>query len=108
SVDLSLPEHHRGRAQEQAEVEAERPTPRVHDVEVECFAERGVRARLNLPKPREARWNEESLEMVGCIEFELVRNRGSGTDERHVSTEHVEDLRQLVEGGTAEPPGTRG
>ena len=47
---ISLSEDQKRGPQEQAQVESERPTARISDVEVECLAESGVGTCFHLPE----------------------------------------------------------
>src|SRR5207249_8145915 len=62
-----------------------------------------VGPRLDLPEPGEAGRNQEALEVMRREELELVRNERARTDKRHLATEHVEELRQLIEAPLAQP-----
>src|SRR5262249_49414854 len=58
---VSLSKDLEGRAEHQEQVEAERPVPRIRDVEVERLAERRMGARRDLPEAGDAGRDAEAL-----------------------------------------------
>ena len=63
-----------GGAQQQAEVEAERPTPHVGDVHLQRLDEGAVGAGGDLPEAGDALRHRESLQVVGREVLCLVRD----------------------------------
>ena len=62
-----------------------------------------MRSSLDLPQTGQAGGNEESFEVMRLVQLQLVIDGGSRTDERHVASENVDELRQLVEARPAQP-----
>ena len=85
------------RAEEDPEVETERPAAGIRDVHVERLGERRPGPRRHLPEPGDARRDEEPLELMRLEELGLVREARTWADERHVAAQDVQELRQLVQ-----------
>ena len=99
---LPLAEEGKRRSEEEPEIEAERPSAHVGDVHLERLAEGRVGARGHLPQPGQALRHEEPVEMVGLKELGFVLDAGARTDERHLATQDVDQLRELVEARLAQ------
>src|ERR1022692_1278086 len=95
-------------AQRESHVEPERPATRVGDIHVESLDEGGMCASGHLPETGNAGRYEEAVEVVNLELVDLVRKARSWADERHVSAQDVDQLRQLVEARSSQPsPGSR-
>ncbi len=71
---VPLAEKRKWRAQEELEVQTDRPSTHVGDVHLERLAECRVRSSRHLPEAGEPLWHEEPVEVVGLEELGLVRN----------------------------------
>src|SRR4051794_24044398 len=99
----ALAQQLQGRAEREAEGEAERRPPDVGDVHVERLGEGRLGARRHLPQTGEPLRDEEALEVVRLEVLYLVRDAGTWAHEAHVAFEHVDELRQLVEARLPQP-----
>jgi len=60
---------------------------------------RRVAASTNLPETAESGFHTQKLLPINRILAELLADDGTWTDETHLSAQHVEELRQLIETG---------
>src|SRR5687768_4212204 len=93
--------HDPERPEHDLEVASQRPGLDVVPLEADDLFEVGDQvSSVHLPRAREPWYDAQSHEMAALIVADLARQRRAWADERHVSSEHVEQLRQLIE---AEP-----
>src|SRR5262245_60178305 len=83
------------------EVEPEATIADVGDIEPQAIVEVDVGAATHLPESGEARLHLEPRRVPQTIGFRSERRR-TRPDQRHVSLEHVQQLRQFVETELAE------
>ena len=95
------------RSAQQPHVESQRPAAHVGDVHVERLAEAGTRAGGYLPQPGQSLWHQEPLELVLLEVLELVGDARPRPHQRHLAAQHVDQLRQLVQRGLAQPVADR-
>src|SRR5690606_12226991 len=90
-------DHGRDGAQENLGVEPGRPVLRVVEIEAHHLVKGEVRATVDLPESGQARLDEQSLEMPILIRLHLFRDRWTRSDQAHVTLEHLQELRELIE-----------
>src|SRR5215210_6851537 len=93
------------RSEKNADIQPERPLLDVlpveeyHILEIENFA-----PPAHLPESGNSRLRIEPSEMVILVLAEIRLEEGTRPDQRHVSDEHIEDLRQLVQTPASQSP----
>src|SRR5215207_3552577 len=102
-IRLAAHEHGDG-SQHDAQVEPERPVLYVEEVEPDHLVEREAVAPRHLPQARHPRLHVETLAVPKLVRLHLVRNRRARADDAHVSAQHVQELRQLVQTRAPQPP----
>jgi hypothetical protein len=80
-------------AEREGNVEAEGPAACICHVHVERLDEGGVCSCSHLPETRDSGRYEEAVEVVSVEVLDLVGEARSWTNERHVSSQDVEQLR---------------
>ena len=76
---------------------------RVSEIEPHHFVERRAAASRHLPESRDPGLRfEDAAAVPGLVLLDLVWEWRSRPDERHVSSQHVTELWQLVEAGPAQ------
>src|SRR2546421_2528540 len=69
----------------------------IPDVELDPFRPREPRAPVHLRPARQPRVDFEAPPLVGGVLLNLVRERRTRPDDRHLTAEDVPELRQLVD-----------
>src|ERR1051326_8662694 len=94
----SAAHHRRYGARQDAKIETERPVLDVVAVEAHDFLEvDDVASTAHLPEAGEAGLHGKPAKMMRLVIGEVGLEEWSGADERHVSHQHVVELRKLVE-----------
>ena len=65
---------------------------------------RQVGAPADLPQPGDAGLDQQPPGDVAVVAFDLLRQRRARTHQAHLAGQHVDQLRQLVQGPLAQPP----
>src|SRR5262245_37808291 len=90
-------ENHRDGLQDEVDVVLERPVIDVLHVEVHPLFEADLVAAADLPDARQAGAHREAAPLPGFVLGDLGRERRARAHDAHVSAEHVDELRQLVD-----------
>src|SRR5947209_17947633 len=91
-------DHGPRRSHEDLEIEPQRPVVDVFEVHLHPVVEaRDLIASAHLPEARDPRTDAQLPLVPEAVAIELVRERGTRTDERHVAFQHAPKLRELVE-----------
>ncbi len=86
------------------EVEPQRPLVDVAQIEGDPVVEVvDPGAAGDLPEPGDAGFHGQPPALPALVALDLVGDRRPRPDQRHLSLEHVDELRQLVEGPAAQP-----
>src|SRR5450759_2496354 len=100
-------EHRRDGPGDDLEVEPERPAVDVLEILLDPVIELGMAAGSDLPEARHPRLHLVSPAMPDFVLDHLARERGSRSNQAHLPTQHVPQLRKFVERRPAkEPPDT--
>src|SRR5262249_8379105 len=112
--DIDLPlvraprrQNHRHRAEQDLDVEAERPSIDVSEIQTHPVLEVHAVAAGDLPEAGDSRLHGEAPALPALVLLDLLRDRRARPDEAHVALEHVPELRQLVDGEAPDPPADR-
>src|SRR5438874_2031860 len=100
-VGAAAGEDNRDRHAENSQVTCDRQIFDVVTLEREPFFESELSTSVDLHGPRDAGFDGEAEEMLGLVARNKLDLLGSRSDEAHVSNEHVEELRQLVQARAA-------
>ncbi len=84
-------------AEDDLEIEPEVPFFDVGHVEGDVAVKRGIAAALHLPETGDAGGDIETAEMAGLVLHDFAGDGGTRSDDTHVATKDIEELRQLVE-----------
>jgi len=79
-----------------AYVEPDRPAASIVAVEGDATLVADAIAPAHLPKPAQARTRLEALLEITTVVMDLVVNDRPRSDQAHVTTQHVEQLRKLI------------
>src|SRR5438874_9546788 len=102
SAHLSHDPH---RAEEDAEVAEERPLADVAGLERDDFLEVGdLVAAVDLPWPRDTRLHVEPRVMVLLVQGDLGGQRWTRAHQRHLATQYIDQLWQLIQAGAPQEP----
>ena len=103
SVGTFAPDHHTYRAHHDGEVGPDVPVVDVLTVQLDPFVVVHVIAAADLPQARQASGDTEVvLARGGVIAVQFLPNHRTGTDDAHVTAQHIPQLRQFVEAGLAD------
>src|SRR5437773_142766 len=91
------PKEDRQSPYDQLEVAKERPPCDVEVIELHHLLERNAAAAVHLPRPRAPRLQIQALAAPRLHVPVLIQDQGPRADQAHLPTQHVEELRQLVE-----------
>lgn len=107
--DRPAPGQGQERGQEDAEIQPERPVPHVQHVVVNPLVEvAGVAvAPTDLPQAGDARPDRQASVTPRHAELVLAKRGGPRPDQAHLPQPHVDQLRQLVDVGPAQPVAER-
>src|SRR5690242_5371663 len=61
-----------------------------------------VASTIHLPPTCDARWDCKTFPLPGLVFFDQIRHFGARTHETHITTDHVDKLRQLVQAKAAQ------
>src|SRR6478672_663376 len=84
------------RAEENLQVEHERPVVDVPEVKAQGLLPGEVAAAADLPEAGEPRSHAQAPDRVRFVAGDLARQRRTRPDEGHLALENVDQLRQLV------------
>src|SRR5213078_4262603 len=91
------PRDHRDGAQQDLEVEQQRPLADVLGIEPHHFLEvDDVAAPAHLPQAGNAGLGTQAAEVMGLIQRQVSLEKWPGAYQRHVPQQHVPQLRQLI------------
>src|SRR5437867_10968036 len=97
-------EHDHDRAKQNAEIHEERPLTDVMRLERHDLLEIGhLVAPRHLPRPRDSGLHIEAGVMMFFVERHFRRQRRPRPDERHLTPQHIDELRKLVETRPPQP-----
>src|SRR5438093_10531606 len=95
--------HSLRRLQEDLQIQPERPPRRILEIETHHVVERHSTSAVHLPEAGDSWLHfEQASPVPEVVGLELVRNRRAWPDHRHLATEHIEELWELVETGLPE------
>jgi hypothetical protein len=98
-----------GRFQQDSEIERQPGVSSELKIHANHFVEVAAASAVHLPNPSQARFDIENSSMVPrIVKSEFIRDRRSGTDERHVSLYDVQKARELIQAARAQESGKRG
>src|SRR5690606_31750314 len=104
SVRAVTPQHRADRAEEDPQVEGERPVADILVLHPHDFVETPhVVATVRLPRAGHPGHDAEPDEVIRVVDGDLRRERRARTDQAHLTAQHVEQLRHLVETRAAQP-----
>src|SRR5690606_9938046 len=92
-----------GSGEEDHDVAPEAPVVDVTHIQVEHFEHAEAVAPADLPEAGDPRPDGESAQVTWWIEVDFPLQSRPGADDRHVSAEDVDQLRELVEAQTSQP-----
>src|SRR5690349_17620777 len=96
-------DHGPRRSHQDLEVEPQGPVVDVFEVHLHPVVEaRDLIAAAQLPQTRDAGTDAQLALVPETVAVELVRERGTRSDERHVAFQHAPKLRELIEAVLAE------
>src|SRR6516164_9816702 len=85
-------------SQKDLEIQPKRPGLRISQVESDHVVEACTTPAIHLPQTCHARLQfEYTTAMPVIVHFELIRNWRAGTHKRHLTAQHVPELRKLIE-----------
>ena len=88
---------------ENLKIQRQRPMIDVFQVQLHPFFERQGTPPIDLPKTGQAWPDAESPAVPICAEFlEIANGKRAGSDQTHITFEHVDELRQFVEAELAQ------
>src|SRR2546422_7853354 len=93
--------------QKNREVEPQRPAANVLDVQLAHLPIGQPIAAGYLPQPGDPGLDAKPVELPVVVRLKLVRQRRPGSNQTHLAPEHIEQLRQLIQGGAAQEPTER-
>src|SRR3954468_17202450 len=105
--DVAAAEHVTDGAQEELEIQPQRPVRDIEVVDPDHLLHRHARAE-HLPGARHARREVQPAAIQSEDLSVLLANERTWADEAHLAPQHVEELRQLVERRLAEKPADPG
>src|SRR5579862_1045374 len=100
-------EHEGNGAQENFQVEPQRPVVEVKQVELHPVLEINSVAALERPQAGQAGTHAQAPPLPRFIFLHFLRNGRSRADERHVTTQDIPQLRQLIDAQLAQPAAER-
>ena len=90
-------------AEKNFQIEPGRPFSGIAKVEPDHFVERDSAASIDLPETGDAGLHfQNPAAMPGLISSYFIGNRRSRSDQRHLTPQHIEELRQFVQAGTTQ------
>src|SRR5204863_8633839 len=97
-------QHHRHGAEQDAQVEPERPVVNVLKIQFHpALKALDLVSPAHLPQARESRLHGETAALRRCLKLLYFVNRQwSRSDETHLATQHIPKLRKLIERGLAQ------
>src|SRR4051794_5388627 len=108
SVGAGAPDHGAEGGDQDRQVHRKRPVLDIEEVLADGLLPRQVRAPVDLPTAGDPRLDQQPAVYVRLILRDLVRERWARTNERHVSTDDIDQLRELVERPLSQEPTDRG
>src|SRR5205814_7391323 len=102
-VGAALGEHRPDGVDQDAHVFGERPVANVEVIQSHALLEGEVAATEDLPIAGDAGCDTEALALPAAALFGLVEQERPGPNQAHLSTEDVEELRELVQAKPPEP-----
>src|SRR4051812_9528194 len=85
------------RARQDLQVDPRRAMLDIPDVELDALIPRHARAAVDLRPAGDPRLDVEPASLSRRVLLDLVRERGTGADQAHVSAHHIPELRDLVD-----------
>src|SRR5262249_24930645 len=98
---------HRNRSPQNLDVEPERTVVDVPDVERDALWPRQLNSAVHLRPARHPRRDHEAPALKRRVFFHLFQNGWPWPDQRHFTTQNVEQLRQFIDLEAAYPPADR-
>lgn len=91
-------EHDLDRLEYDLDIEQETPILDVEDIQADFLVERILMPSVSLRHSRDSRLEGEDPLLMILVEVDLSRLMRPRSDERHLSSQHIEELRELVDG----------
>ena len=109
SIGTLAKEHNRNGTHEDPDIEPDTPVGNVEKIVLHSFCIGSVIAAGNLPHAGNSRAHADVVIEDRTIFFPFILDNGSRSHKTHGATDHVIELRQFVQGGTAQkmPHGAR-
>src|SRR5882672_7752481 len=97
-VRASSAQYRRNRLEEDLEIQPQRPVLDVVEIQLQPLGERELAPSGDLPQAGETRLHAEALALDALVEeIHVPQRHGARPDEAHLTGQHVEELRKLVE-----------
>src|SRR6476660_7704967 len=97
-------EHRRDGLEHDEQIVRDGPILDVEEVEANVVVERQLAAASRLPEARDAGADLESIAVPVLVGSDLLGERRPGPDQAHLALQDVQELRELVQAVTPEPP----
>src|SRR2546425_4030883 len=97
---------HRLRSPEKdLDIQPERPRARIFEIESHHVVEREPASPVDLPEAGDSGLHlHQAPPVPNVVGFELIGDRGTRPDQRHLPLQYIEDLRELVQTGLSQEP----
>ena len=97
-----ISEEHRARSlEDQLQIQPHRPMPRILQIQPYHFVEGRPAPSIDLPQTCDPRHHQQAAHMPRTILVNLISDRRPRSNQRHVSEQNIEKLRQFVQAGAA-------